>query len=216
MLRKIENISASAEFKNNSRHSSNINGVTGIVHRKNSASDSFSSSNAFKFLANLKWNLKSLKKNGQDDYEVDFIIDEFEFHTTIDPLDHFSKFTLYKIINFNQDAFNLPFYEIWLKFYYNINFAVKQDEQYRIEYLYLIKDRIKQYSGLFISESSKESYPILIDKIESQLITELCLIHTDLLRFLEKATGESFLNPGVTKDQSNSNLLFVEYLNADH
>jgi hypothetical protein len=216
MLRKIENISASAEFKNNSRFSSNVNGVAGIVQRKNSASDSFSYSNAFKFLSNLKWNLKSLKKNNRDEYEIDFIIDEFEFHTAINPLDLFSKSTLYKIINFNQGEFNISLFEIWLKFFYEIDSAPIQDEQFQIEYLYILKERINQYSGLFISESSKETYSMLLDKIESELTEELCLIHTDLLRFLEKVTGESLLSARTTNDQSNSNLLIVEYLNANH
>ncbi len=215
MLRKIENISSSADLKNNSRFSSDVGNVSGIVHRKNTASDSFSSSNAFKFLASLKWNLKSLRKKDKEEFEVEFVIDDYEFHTTINMLDIYSKYTLYKIFSFNYTEMKSPFYEIWLKFIFNTNNVQDKNEYYRIEFLQLVTNRIKKNPGLFIGDTENEANSIL-DGIDSQLNSELCFIHNNLLRFLEKATGESLLNNGQNPELPTSHPLIVEYLNVNY
>ena len=215
MLRKIENISPSAEFKNNSRFSSNVGSIPGVVHRKSSMSDSFSFSNAFKFLASLKWNLKSLRKNEKDEFEIEFIIDDFDFITKINPLDLYSKYSLYKIFKFQAGELKLPDFELWLKFIFSQDSIHEKSGDFQPEFLGLISERVKKYSGMLISGKGYESNSILLDGIDSQLISEICFIHSNLIRFIEKATGESLLNPSQNFEKSFSNPLIVEYLNVN-
>lgn len=68
---------------------------------------------------------------------------------------------------------------------------------------------------MLISGKGYESNSILLDGIDSQLISEICFIHSNLIRFIEKATGESLLNPSQNFEKSFSNPLIVEYLNVN-
>ena len=83
MLKKIENIGAPAEFKSGSRMSGDIHALPVISGGKSSISDSLSFSTAFKYLSQLKWNLKSLTHNDNEEFMLEFVINNLTFNTKI-------------------------------------------------------------------------------------------------------------------------------------
>ncbi len=101
MLKKIENIASTAEFKNNTRFTAGVHSLPVITGGKSSVSDSLSFSSAFQYLSQLKWQLKSLEHTENDEFVIEFVVDNLTFKTKVSTHDCNSSDIKYNISNEN-------------------------------------------------------------------------------------------------------------------
>ena len=99
MLKKIENIASAAEFKNNTRFTAGVNSLPVFTGGKSNVSDSLSFSSAFRYLSQLKWQLKSLEHTENEEFILEFIVDELTFNINVNINDCKSSNINYKIFN---------------------------------------------------------------------------------------------------------------------
>ena len=116
MLKKIENIASTAEFKNNSRFINGLHSLPGISSGKSNISDSLSFSSAFRYLSQLKWNLRSLEHNENDEFLLEFGVDNLIFSTKINIHDCHSSNISYRIINEDAISSSSHKYQILISF----------------------------------------------------------------------------------------------------
>lgn len=195
MLKKIENIAASAEFKNNTRFTGDIHALPVINGAKSNVSDSLSFSSAFKFLSQLKWNLKSLTHNENDEFILEFIIDNLTFSTKIAVHDCTASNINYKISNENSIK-NYPHkYQIVISFNFNPEVYSEPLLESSTEYLNWLFEKFASYDSILLKNSANaEVNSFFIDGAEQNLRYELSLIHRNLIHFVEKVSGEILSN----------------------
>jgi len=195
MLKKIENIASTAEFKNNSRFISGLHSLPGIVRGKTGISDSLSFSSAFKYLTQLKWNLKSLEQNDNDEFFLEFGVDNFLFQTKVNIHDIRVNNILYKIINNAAINSSAHEYQILLSFDFDSEVYSEQEVATDTQYLNRLYDRFNSYDSIISKSSNNQDVSdFLIDEIQNYLRYEISLIHRNLIFFIEKIVGETFSN----------------------
>jgi len=195
MLKKIENIAASAEFKNNTRFSGDIHALPVINGGKSSVSDSLSFSSAFKYLSQLKWNLKSLTRNDNDEFLLEFVIDNLTFSTKIAIHDCISSNINYKISNDNSIKNSPHKYQIIISFDFESEVYSETLLKSSTEYLSWLFEKFTSYDSILLKNSNNTDVnAFFIDGAENNLRYELSLIHRNLIYFVEKVSGEKLSN----------------------
>ncbi|MBK7632340.1 MAG: hypothetical protein IPJ23_16860 [Ignavibacteriales bacterium] len=193
MLKKIENIASASEFKNNSRFVGGLHTLPGISSGKSSISDSLSFSNAFKYLSQLKWNLKSLEHSVNEEFLIEFGIDNFLFQTKVNIHDCRSNNIVYKIINEGFISSSTRKYQILLSFDFDSEVYTEPVIATDTQYLNRLFDRFNSYDSIISKNSnSPEVNDFLIDESQNYLRYEISLIHRNVIFFVEKIVGETF------------------------
>jgi len=191
MLKKIENIASTAEFKNNSRFINGLHSLPGISSSKTNISDSLSFSSAFKYLSQLKWNLRSLEHTDSDDFLLEFSIGDFIFQTKVNIHDCHASNISYKIMNDNAIDSSNHKYQILLSFEFDPEVYAETVLSTKTEYLNWLYKKLATYESIILKNSSSpEVNDFFIDEVKNYLRYEISLIHRNLIFFLEKVTGE--------------------------
>jgi len=195
MLKKIENIASAAEFKNNSRFVSGLHSLPIISGGKSSISDSLSFSSAFKYLSQLKWQLKSFVHAENDEIVLEFIVENFSFRTKVNINDCSSTNINYKIVNHSDLSISGHKYQIIISFDLEPEVYNEPLLSSSTKYLSTLFEKFASYDSILISSSNNsETNSFFLDDWHSQLRFELSLIHRNLICFVEKVTGEILSN----------------------
>jgi hypothetical protein len=191
MLKKIENIASAAEFKNNSRYVGGLQSLPGFSGGKSNLSDSLSFSSAFKYLSQLKWQLKSLVHSENDEIVLEFIVEHFSFQTKVNINDCSSTNINYNIINYNDLSSSEHKYQIIISFDFEPEVYTEPSLSSSIKYLNSLFDKFASYNSVLSKTSNNsEINSFFLDDWYTQLRYELSLIHRNLIYFVEKVTGE--------------------------
>lgn len=191
MLKKIENIASTAEFKNNSRFINGLHSLPGISSGKSNISDSLSFSSAFRYLSQLKWNLRSLEHNENDEFLIEFGVDNLIFSTKVNIHDCHSSNISYRIINEDAISSSSHKYQILISFEFDPEVYVETLLASKTEYFNWLYEKFASYDSIILKNStSPEVNDFFIDEAQSYLRYEISLIHRNLIFFLEKVTGE--------------------------
>jgi len=191
MLKKIENIASTAEFKNNSRFINGLHSLPGISSGKSNISDSLSFSSAFRYLSQLKWNLRSLEHNENDEFLLEFGVDNLIFSTKINIHDCHSSNISYRIINEDAISSSSHKYQILISFEFDPEVYAETLLASKTEYFNWLYEKFASYDSIILKNStSPEVNDFFIDEAQSYLRYEISLIHRNLIFFLEKVTGE--------------------------
>jgi len=191
MLKKIENIASTAEFKNNSRFINGLHSLPGISSGKSNISDSLSFSSAFRYLSQLKWNLRSLEHNGNDEFLLEFGVDNLIFSTKVNIHDCHSSNISYRIINEDAISSSSHMYQILISFEFDPEVYAETLLASKTEYFNWLYEKFASYDSIILKNStSPEVNDFFIDEAQSYLRYEISLIHRNLIFFLEKVTGE--------------------------
>jgi hypothetical protein len=191
MLKKIENIASTAEFKNNSRFINGLHSLPGISSGKSNISDSLSFSSAFRYLSQLKWNLRSLEHNENDEFLLEFGVDNLIFSTKVNIHDCHSSNISYRIINEDATSSSSHKYQILISFEFDPEVYAETLLASKTEYFNWLYEKFASYDSIILKNStSPEVNDFFIDEAQSYLRYEISLIHRNLIFFLEKVTGE--------------------------
>jgi hypothetical protein len=191
MLKKIENIASASEFKNNSRYVGGLHSLPGISSSKLSLSDSLSFSSAFKYLSQLKWQLKSLIHTENDDIVLEFLVENISFQTRVNINDCSSTNIHYKIINLSSLNTYEHKYQVIISFDFEPEVYIEPLLSSSIKYLNSLFEKIASYNSILLNTSNNaEINSFFLDDWYKQLRYELSLIHRNLICFVEKVTGE--------------------------
>ena len=191
MLKKIENIASTAEFKNKSRFINGLHSLPGISSGKSNISDSLSFSSAFRYLSQLKWNLRSLEHNENDEFLLEFVVDNLIFSTKVNIHDCHSSNISYRIINEDAISSSSHKYQILISFEFDPEVYAETLLASKTEYFNWLYEKFASYDSIILKNStSPEVNDFFIDEAQSYLRYEISLIHRNLIFFLEKVTGE--------------------------
>lgn len=191
MLKKIENIASTAEFKNNSRFINGLHSLPGISSGKSNISDSLSFSSAFRYLSQLKWNLRSLEHNENDEFLLEFGVDNLIFSTKVNIHDCHSSNISYRIINEDATSSSSHKYQILISFEFDPKVYAETLLASKTEYFNWLYEKFASYDSIILKNStSPEVNDFFIDEAQSYLRYEISLIHRNLIFFLEKVTSE--------------------------
>jgi hypothetical protein len=191
MLKKIENIASAAEFKNNTRFINGLHSLPGISSGKSNISDSLSFSSAFRYLSQLKWNLRSLEHNENDEFLLEFVVDNLIFSTKVNIHDCHSSNISYRIINEDAISSSSHKYQILISFEFDPEVYAETLLTSKTEYFNWLYEKFASYDSIILKNStSPEVNDFFIDEAQSYLRYEISLIHRNLIFFLEKVTGE--------------------------
>lgn len=191
MLKKIENIASTAEFKNNSRFINGLHSLPGISSGKSNISDSLSFSSAFRYLSQLKWNLRSLEHNENDEFLLEFGVDNLIFSTKVNIHDCHSSNISYRIINEDATSSSSHKYQILISFEFDPEVYAETLLASKTEYFNWLYEKFASYDSIILKNStSPEVNDFFIDEAQSYLRYEISLIHRNLIFFLEKVTSE--------------------------
>lgn len=191
MLKKIENITASAEFKSSTRFTGEIHPLPVISGGKPGVSDSLSFSSAFRYLSQLKWQLKSLTHLENDEFLLEFIVDNLTFKTKISVYDCTSSNISYKVSNDGTLNLSEHKYQILISFDFDPEVYSEGILESSAEYLSRLFEKFASYDSILLKNSNNaEVNSFFIDGNENKLNYELSLIHRNLIFFVEKVSGE--------------------------
>lgn len=195
MLKKIENISSSAEMKSHTHLSTTLGTVSSIQSGRTNFLDSLSFSTAFKYLSQLKWQLKSLKRTENDEIAIEFKAGDFTFITLVNLYNHQSNNIIYRIIDKDDADSDKPYNELRISFDFNSVVYSESSFESSQKFIKLLFERINSY-GRFISNthSDFEQISYLFEEFEDELIYELSFIHKNVIHFIEKVIGEMLFN----------------------
>jgi len=215
MLKKIENIASAAEFKNNSRYVGGLQSLSGFSGGKSSLSDSLSFSSAFKYLSQLKWQLKSLVHPENDEIVLEFIVENFSFQTKVNINDCSWTNINYKIINYTDLSSSEHKYQIKISFDFEPEVYTEPSLSSSIKYINSLFEKFASYDSILIKNSNNiEINSFFLDGWYTPLRYELSLIHRNLICFVEKVTGESLLKkisitPNIISDEKLIKILEI-------
>ncbi len=216
MLKKIENIASAAEFKNNSRFISGVSSLPEVVSGKTGVSDSLSFSSAFKYLTQLKWNLKSLEQK-DDEFLLEFSADDFSFQTKVNIHDIRINNILYKIVNDTLINSWSHIYQIILSFDFDSKVFNEPVIATDIQYLRRLYDRFNSYESIISKNSNNPDVnDFLIEELQNYIRAEISLIHRNLIFFVERIVGETLsreLRTGVYNSDNNK-LIKIQQINV--
>lgn len=195
MLKKIENIANSGELKSNNQYSASINSLPVITGQKSSVSDSLSFSSAFKFLSNLKWQLKSLVHGENDEFILEFVIDRLLINTRISLNDCKTSDINYKISNEEVISTSEHKYNVVISFDFDPQVYSEPATASSTEYLKWLFEKFVLYDSILLKSSDDpEINSFFLDGSEKKLQYELSLIHRNIIYFVEKVSGEVLSN----------------------
>lgn len=191
MLKKIENINSTTEFKNNTRFSSGIGALPIISAEKSSIADSLKFSSALKYFSQLKWHLKSLVRTENDELLVEFNVGKLTLNTKINLYDCKPYDIIYKISNREITTDDGDKYEIVISFDFDSNVYSEPLMTWSVKYWESIFERFLSYDNILLKNSNDpEINAFFLDDSEENLVYEISLIHRNLILFVEKVTAE--------------------------
>lgn len=216
MLKKIENIANAGELKNNNRYSASINSLPVITGQKSNISDSLSFSSAFKYLSNLKWQLKSLEHSDNDEFILEFIVDKLLFKTRISVNDSKTSDINYRISNEEVINASEHKYNVIISFDFDPQVYSAAATASSTEYLNWLFEKFVSYDSILLKSSDDpEINSFFLDGSEKKLQYELSLIHRNIISFVEKVSGEVISNHLRYFSQSSNNKKFIKILNIN-
>ena len=191
MLKKIENIASAAEFKNNTRFTSGVPSLPAISGGKPNGSDSLSFSSAFRYLSQLKWQLKSFEQTEADEFNIKFVVDNLLFSTKVSINDSRSSDINYKISDQKITGLSEHKYETIISFDFDPAVYSQAILESSTEYIKRLFEKFSLYDSILLKSSNNpEVNSIFIDGDEKKLRVELSLIHRNIISFVEKVTGD--------------------------
>lgn len=213
MLKKIENISSSAEMKSNAHFSANLGAITSIQNGKNSFSDSLSFSTAFKFLSQLKWQLKSFKRTENDEVIIEFTADGFDFSTSVSLYEYQALNIIYKVVSRKLFGFDKSLYELKISFDFDSRVYSGNSIEDSFKHIKLLFEKVSSYSGLlFDSINDPETNSLLLGEYEEGLIYEFSMVHKNVIHFIEKVIGEVINKNFMISSSSENNKRKIKIL----
>lgn len=213
MLKKIENISSSAEMKSNAHFSANLGAITSIPNGKNSFSDSLSFSTAFKFLSQLKWQLKSFKRTENDEVIIEFVADGFDFSTSVSLYEYQALNIIYKVVSRKLFGFDKSLYELKISFDFDSRVYSGNSIEDSFKHIKLLFEKVSSYSGLlFDSINDPETNSLLLGEYEEGLIYEFSMVHKNVIHFIEKVIGEVINKNFMISSSSENNKRKIKIL----
>ena len=216
MLKKIENIANAGELKSNNRYSASINSLPVITGQKSSISDSLSFSSAFKYLSNLKWQLKSLEHNDNEEFVLEFIVDRLLFKTRISLNDCKTSDINYRISNDEVLNTSEHKYNVVISFDFDPNVYSEVATASSTEYLNWLFEKFVSYDSILLKSSDDpEINSFFLDGSEKKLQYELSLIHRNIISFVEKVSGEVLSNHLRYSSPNIGNTKFIKILNIN-
>jgi len=216
MLKKIENIANANELKGNNRYSASGSSLSVINGNKSSISDSLSFSSAFKYLSNLKWQLKSLEHNDNDEFILEFIVDKLLFRTRISLIDNKTTDINYSISNGTVVSSSEHKYNVTISFDFDPQVYSELPTASSTEYLSWLFDKFVSYDSILLKSSDDpEINSFFLDGAEKKLQYELSLIHRNIISFVEKVSGEVITNHLRYFSPDNSNKKIIKILNIN-
>ncbi|MCZ7610144.1 MAG: hypothetical protein M5U17_08230 [Ignavibacterium sp.] len=153
MLKKIENIANANELKGNNRYSASGSSLSVINGNKSSISDSLSFSSAFKYLSNLKWQLKSLEHNDNDEFTLEFIVDKLLFKTRISINDNKTSDINYSITNGAIASASEHKYDVKISFDFDPQVYSELPTASSTEYLSWLFEKFVSYDSILLKSS---------------------------------------------------------------
>lgn len=191
MLKKIENITSAAEFKNNTRFTSGVPSLSAISGEKSNGSDSLSFSSAFRYLSQLKWQLKSFEQTETDEFNIEFVVDNLLFSTKVSINDSRSSDINYKISDQKINGLSEHKYQTIISFDFDPAVYSQAILVSSTEYIKRLFEKFSLYDSILLKSSNNpEVNSIFIDSDEKKLRSELSLIHRNIISFVEKVTGD--------------------------
>lgn len=216
MLKKIENITNTGELKNNNRYSASINSLHVITGQKSSISDSLSFSSAFKYLSNLKWQLKSLEHTDNDEFVLEFIVDKLLFRTRISLNDCKASDINYKISNEEVINTSEHKYNVVISFDFDPQVYSEPPNASNTEYLNWLFEKFISYDSILLKSSNDpEVNSFFLDGTDKKIQYELSLIHRNIISFVEKVSGEVLSNHLRYSSPNISNKKLIKILNIN-
>jgi len=216
MLKKIENIASAAEFKNNTRFTAGVNSLPVFAGGKSNVSDSLSFSSAFRYLSQIKWQLKSLEHTENEEFILEFIVDDLTFKIKVSINDCRSSNINYKIYNessFNSSPHN---YQIIVSFDFDPEVYSEPPLASSTDYLRWLFEKFSSYDSILLKSSNDpEVNSFFIDGAENKLRYELSLIHRNIIFFIEKVTGEVLSNSLRLTPFNHSDEKLIKILNIN-
>lgn len=213
MLKKIENISSSAEMKSNAHFSANLGAITSIQNGKNSFSDSLSFSTAFKFLSQLKWQLKSFKRTENDEVIIEFTADGFDFSTSVSLYEYQALNINYKVVSRKLFGFDKSLYELKISFDFDSRVYSGNSIEDSFKHIKLLFEKVSSYSGLLLdSINDHETNSLLLGEYEEGLIYEFSMVHKNVIHFIEKVIGEVINKNFMISSSSENNKRKIKIL----
>ena len=143
----------------------------------------------------LKWQLKSLTHNENEEFMLEFVVDNLTFATKIAMHDCTAANINYKISNENSIK-NYPHkYQIIISFDFDSEVYSEAVLESSTEYLSWLFEKFSSYDSILLKNSTNaEVNAFFIDGAEDNLKYELSLIHRNLIYFVEKVSGEVLSN----------------------
>ncbi|MDT3695842.1 MAG: hypothetical protein ROY99_05565 [Ignavibacterium sp.] len=216
MLKKIENIANANELKGNNRYSGGSSSLSVINGNKSNISDSLSFSSAFKYLSSLKWQLKSLEHNSNDEFTIEFIVDKLLFKTRISINDNKTSDINYSITNGAVVSTSEHKYDVTISFDFDPQVFSEAPTASSTEYLNWLFEKFVSYDSILLKNSNDpEINSFFLDGAEKKLQYELSLIHRNIISFVEKVSGEVITNHLRYFSPDSSNKKIIKILNIN-
>ena len=216
MLNRIENISPNSSYKEKPNPTIKTKEVYHAISGITDTIDSSNFSEAIKYWGVLKWKLKHFRQNSNDHVEIDFSIDDFNFHTTLSDLNNHTMPAEYEVTykepgNSNENRRNL---NILIKF--TPREIASDTNPTELFFLRSLFNRLLEYYIVNPEfEITPEIEQILFDQLKNGLFSELSDIHNKLIQFLGKVMNnyQNLSSYSVVhskgKDYGNSEILEI-------
>ncbi len=216
MLKKIENIASPTEFKNNTRFAPGVYSLPNISGGISNSSDSLSFSSAFRYLSQLKWQLKSFEQTEADVFNIEFLVDNLFFVTKVSINNSKSTDINYKISDQKITGLSDHKYQTIISFDFDPEVYSQPAFASSVEYIKKLFEKFALYDSILLKSSNNpEVNSFFIDGDEKKLRLELSLIHRNIIFFVEKVTGEVLSNNLRTKPFSDDYEKLIKILNIN-
>lgn len=204
MLKRIENISPNSAYKEKPYQTISAKEAYHTEHIFLGNNDSSNFSDAIKYWGLLKWKLKQFKQNTNGLFDIEFSIEDFNFHISLSEIDYHSQSAEYTISAKeaikSEDRTGIV--KIKLNFPLRIFSNPRETtELYFLESFFNRLSELKKINPYFGNNSDTKQ--ILLHELEEGLVSELSDIHNKLILFLDKATN--YLNGSLNNNSIGHN-----------
>ncbi len=191
MLNKIENITLNPNSRNDIKSSKKELPVN-HPNRKVNFADTITFSAALLFLSQLKWKLKKINHNSQDELEIEIIANDISYSTIVNLKEPSIKNLSFKIQNEFPFRHNKSIYSISIIFNYQKTESIENEKLY--EPVNKLFYRIPSFEYTDDKQISSTFYYELLEGIDSELIDSLSFIFRKIIEFADKLTGRINVN----------------------
>ena len=205
MLNKIENISLKPDMRNEIKNTKKESGLN-KVYKRGSFADTLTYSEALIFLSNLNWKLRKLNISSDEELEIAFQFENFEFNFLIN-----TKSNLLQSVNVKITDINVIDYSSLLKFTIELSFIYRdnQDEIEGLEVLNNIFSKVKSYYIPSENEINSKYYFNIFYEQEEKLSNVLSKFLKNILIFIEKL-NQKRITFGSVDNLQTTNLIEIK------